>query len=179
MRIISGIYKGFKFPEHKLSKTRPTTDRAKEALMSILNARINLEGVHALDLYSGTGNIGFELLSQGAESVESVEFHRAAVEYQKKVSVLLGAELQITRAKVIDFLKRTSKTYDLIFADPPYISADYQDLINLVRQKELLKSGGLLIVEHGSNNPIPTDHLLEQRSYGQSTFSFFTFENYE
>lgn len=176
MRIISGKYKGFRFPTHRLDSTRPTTDRAKEALMNILHSRMDLEGISVLDLYAGTGNLSFEFLSRGAERVELIDQSRKAASYQHMVAEKLGVEIKLSTSKVIPFLKKCTNSYDLIFADPPYLSSDYKEIVELVKQGELLNPNGLLILEHDSKKAMDHPDCQEQRSYGQSTFSFFTFE---
>lgn len=176
MRIISGKYKGFRFPKHQLNQTRPTTDRAKEALMSILQSKTQIEGAQVLELYAGTGNVSFELLSRGAGSAELVEFSSAAIAYQKSIAQKMSCEISVRKSKVIPFLQECNKQYDIIFADPPYMSNDYNLLLELVQKNNLLKPSAVLIVEHDSKRLLPQKGLLESRSYGQSTFSFFTFE---
>lgn len=182
MRIISGKYKGYRFPEHKLNHTRPTTDRAKESLFNILDQRVALEGMEVLDLYAGTGNMGFEFMSRGAAKTLFVEQNQKNVTYLKHVHDQLlqrdtdSTEMKIVKSRVIPFLKRDKKKYDLIFADPPYDSSDYTFLPSLIYDGQKLNKGGLFILEHSSMRKLTHPLLSEQRVYGQSTFSFFTFE---
>ncbi len=176
MRIISGKYKGFKFPSHRLKDTRPTTDRAKESLFNILNQKYDFSEINCLDLYAGTGNISFEFLSRGAQSVDLIESNFKCVEYIRTVASKLDLDLRIYKNRVLPQLSKLSNQYDLIFADPPYQSPDYSSLVQQIRELNLLKEGGTLIVEHPSSLNLNDTSLLERRVYGQSTFSFFTFE---
>ena len=121
MRIISGQYGGRRFEAPRNLQARPTTDIAKEGLFNILQNRIDFEGISALDLFSGTGSISFELLSRGAASVVGVEMGRPQQQFIQKVSqeLKIGRELQLVRGDVFKYLKGSSQQFDLIFADPP------------------------------------------------------------
>lgn len=153
--------------------TRPTTDRAKESLFNILDQRYHMDRIKVLDLYSGMGSIGLEFCSRGSEDVTSVEAHGKNVAYIGKVAELLKAPLKVVRSKCLPFLNKTSETYDIIFADPPYHSPDYPGLVSAVFDKSLLKEGGVLILEHHTGLNFSQEQLKESRAYGQSTFSFF------
>ncbi|MFY0645157.1 MAG: 16S rRNA (guanine(966)-N(2))-methyltransferase RsmD [Bacteroidia bacterium] len=176
MRIIGGKFKGHRFPSHKLNKTRPTTDRAKESLMNILSHQLDLDGAVVLDLYSGTGNIAFEFISRGAEDVTVIEANHSAISYIKAQANSLDVELNILKSQVLKALPKLNKKYDLIFADPPYNSPDYELLVSRIFELGLLKEGGQLIVEHDSARILKHKSFRDSRQYGQSTFSFFTFE---
>lgn len=176
MRIISGKYKGFKFPSHRLKDTRPTTDRAKESLFNILSQKYDFNEVSCLDLYAGTGNISFEFLSRGVQSMELVESNFKCVSYIKDVANTLGVDLKLSKNRVLKQLERLDEQYDIIFADPPYQSPDYGVLVERIKELKLIRTGGTLIIEHPTSLKLTTDGLLERREYGQSTFSFFTFE---
>ena len=173
MRIISGTFGGRRFSPPKGLSARPTTDRAKEGLFNWLQHRLDIEGILFLDLFAGTGNISFELLSRGAKGV-AVERDRKAVEFIQKTTSELPAEgLEVVKADVDRFLETDSRSFDLVFADPPYAIEDPVSLVNKVIDNGWLKPGGLMILEHFDK--IVTDHPLriEQRKYGQSVFSIF------
>ena len=144
--------------------------------MNILHNRYDIEECKVLDLYSGTGNIALELWSRGSRSVHSVESHPQNVRYIKAVAAKLNADVKVHRRDVVKFLKETGDKYDLIFADPPYATIDHQELINLIYDLELLLPGGTFVLEHASMTSIQDPRLSEQRTYGQSIFSFFTFD---
>lgn len=177
MRIISGKYKGFRFPSHSLHHTRPTTDRAKESLFNILQLQYDFEEISVLDLYSGTGNIAFEFISRGVQNLTSIELSYQSIQYIKKVASLLKADIHLVKGKVLKELGRLNQSYDVIFADPPYQSPDYAFIVDAVLGSGILKAGGVFILEHPGSMKFNDTRLREQRSYGQSTFSFFTFES--
>jgi 16S rRNA (guanine(966)-N(2))-methyltransferase RsmD len=163
MRIISGTYGGRRFDTPRNLPARPTTDIAKESLFNILINRMDLEGIHALDLFSGTGSISFELLSRGAERVVSVEKGSVQQNYIAKVHELLhlGVEHQLVRGDVFRYLNSCREGFDFIFADPPY---DLRELPEVPR----------FVMEHGKTNDFSAHPLFrEMRTYGAVHFSFF------
>ena len=161
---------------------RPTTERVKESVFSILNNY--LEGVKFLDLFAGTGAVGIEALSRGAKKVVFVESDRRFCNLIKEN--LRALRVPPDRYEVIcdDFvnaLKRLSKRgerFDFIYADPPYEKGYYTKVVNLVRNLNLLDEDGLLILEEPKKSPfIPEDEewLVEKRHYGTTTVSFLNF----
>jgi 16S rRNA (guanine(966)-N(2))-methyltransferase RsmD len=177
MRIISGVHKGFRFPERNMPHARPTTDRAKEALFNILDLRFYLNDISVLDLYSGLGSIALEFASRGCEDVTTIDLNAKSIRYIKEIAAKLDLHITVVQAKVLAFLKQNTKQYDIIFADPPYQSIkEIQEVITFISTHKIIKPGGVFILEHVHNLPINSAHLAEQRKYGQSTFSFFTFD---
>jgi 16S rRNA (guanine(966)-N(2))-methyltransferase RsmD len=176
MRIISGTYGGRRFDTPRNLPARPTTDIAKESLFNILANRIDLEGIRALDLFAGTGSISFELLSRGAERVVSVEKGSIQQNYIAKVHDLLhlGSEHQLVRGDVFRYLNSCREGFDFIFADPPYDLRELSEVPRLVLEGELLRPGGLFVMEHGKTNDFSAHPLFrELRTYGAVHFSFF------
>ena len=176
MRIVSGFLKGRRFdmPSSKW-KTRPTTDFAKESLFNILCNQIELDEIDVLDLFSGTGNIAFEFASRGASKVVCVEKYTPCISFIKKHAIKFDLEevLDIRKKEVFNFLKSHQQQYDVIFADPPYDSPDYSLIPQLVDKNNLLKIGGLLIIEHDSRQNFEKyPNFANLRKYGQSFFSF-------
>ena len=177
MRIISGKLKGRRFdlPSSKW-KTRPTTDQSKESLFNILGNKTDVYDSTVLDLFAGTGNLGYEFASRGAASVVCVEKYAPATKFiqQKAKDFGLDDQIVVHRTDVFQFLKNAVGQYDIIFADPPYNSSQYPQLINILFEKELLRPDGWLIVEHDSQHKFEQhERFVEQRQYGQSHFSFF------
>lgn len=175
MRIIGGQYKGFRFDPPAKIPARPTTDRAKESLINILLSNYGLVGKHCLDLFSGTGNLAYELASQGAESVTAVDINFNSAEYIKQTFEKLGFEnSKVIKADVFKWLKQNhSVKYDLIFADPPYDHIGMSQLPELIFSNNLLTPDGLLVIEHRTSLTFQNTHLKYHRDYGQSRFSFF------
>lgn len=150
LRIISGKYKGrlIKAPDSKL--TRPTTDRVRETLFNILNNEIDFTDLFVLDLYAGSGALGFECLSRGASFVHFIE--KNYVIYKNLLtnieSLNLTAQCKIFKMEAVKFTSSDfGNTYDLILADPPFFQYDIYDVVNNIRDKKLLSSDGLLIIE--------------------------------
>lgn len=180
MKIITGEYGGRRFDPPRNLQARPTTDLAKQALFNILQCRFDLEGCQALDLFSGTGSISFELLSRGAERVVSVEMGRQQQQFIQHVAELLKvprSRHQLVRGDVFRYLAAPPPAggFDFIFADPPYALTQLPELPDLILQGNWLKPDGLFVLEHGKENDF-TEHprFQELRTYGAVHFSFFT-----
>lgn len=181
MKIITGIYGGRRFEAPRNLQARPTTDLAKQALFNILQNRIDFEEIRALDLFSGTGSISFELLSRGAEQVVSVELGRQQQQFIQKVAQELkvpAAHHQLVRGDVFRYLSGLpTKPFDLIFADPPYALPDLAKLPSLILRKGLLADEGIFVLEHGKENDFSAETgFQEMRIYGAVHFSFFSLE---
>lgn len=177
MRIISGKFKGrrFELPSDKW-KTRPTTDMAKESLFNILINLYELSETKILDLFAGTGNIGYEFISRGAASVTFVDKFAGCTRYIQKMCTDLAVEQQaeVIKNDVFRFLKTTTQRYNIIFADPPYHLKTIPQIVELVFAQKLLNPDGCLIIEHdGGQNFKNHPNFVQFRQYGQSYFSFF------
>ena len=183
MRIISGIYGGRRLSPPKNITARPTTDFAKESLFNLLNNRLDFEGIDVLDLFAGTGGIGIECVSRGARSVTAVEIAHVQQNWIIACCRQLGIRnLNLIRGDVFKFLNACRTRYDLIFADPPYALEQLPMLPDIilgnqesgVRNPEILKENGWLVIEHGKDTDF-TSHPrhIETRTYGSVHFSFF------
>lgn len=175
MRIIGGRLKGLRLNPPKNLPVRPTTDLAKEALFNILNNQVDFEGLKVLDLFSGTGNIAMEFASRNAGFVTAVDRVAACIFYLKDMAAKHQlTEIKIFKADVFKFLAAETEQYDLIFADPPYDLDKIPQLPDAVFTRNLLASGGLLIIEHPSYQNLNNQpNFSEKRHYGNSAFSFF------
>ncbi|WP_456395254.1 16S rRNA (guanine(966)-N(2))-methyltransferase RsmD [Desulfurobacterium sp.] len=186
MRIIGGKYKGrrlYSMPKRKDTKLlRPTTDRVKESVFSILDEY--LEGTRFLDLFAGTGNVGIEALSRGAKEVVFVESDRRFCDLIRKNLKSLGIPPIRYRIICDDFVKALKKLgnsgvkFDFIYADPPYEKGYYTKIVNLVKNLDLLDENGLLMLEEPKKNPfLPEDNrwIVERRHYGTTTLTFLNF----
>lgn len=175
MRIIGGSHSGLRLHPPANLPVRPTTDMAKEALFNILHNKLNFEGIHALDLFAGTGNITFELASRGASAVMAVDIHFKCIRYINSTAkkMHLGA-IRAIKTDVLKFLLKSTDAFDLIFADPPYDLPELPQLPQQIFQRQLLRQNGLLVLEHPSTRQIPTHPaLIDTRRYGYSSFSFY------
>lgn len=180
MRIISGKYKGRRLSPPKNLPVRPTTDMSKEALFNILNNHFNFTELSVLDLFAGTGNISFEFASRGSEPIVSVDADFGCVSFIKKTASEFDFTITAIKSDVFKFLEKTKSNYDIVFADPPYgiEQKDFEKVVQLVFERELLSEDGMMIVEHSKQTKL--EHLSNfsfQKNYGGSTFSFFEWES--
>lgn len=175
MRIISGQFKGKPIHPPKNLPVRPTTDFAKEALFNILNNNFSFEELDVLDLFSGTGNIAYEFVSRGCNSITCVDVSYNCVAFIKKTLTELDApKANVIKANVFGFLKNHIGKYDIIFADPPFELERKSDIIKAVFNNNNLNEGGWLIVEHPPGDDFSKEeHFLECRRYNKVNFSIF------
>lgn len=189
MRISAGQLKGRKvaFPRVFSRKAggaqlRPTSAKVREALFDIIRSEIS--GALFLDLYAGTGAVGFEALSQGAGRIVFVEsdhqHYTSIVQCIERLN--LAAQASAHKERALYYLKRSAGTgqlFDVIFADPPYASEEIPDLIKLADRSPVLREGGCLVIEHASKPPLPVpEELLSLRHvkdyrYGDTMLSLF------
>lgn len=173
MRIIAGTFGGRRFSPPKGLSARPTTDRAKEGLFNWLNHRMTLENLTFLDLFAGSGNISFELISRGGTGV-AVERDRKATSFIEKTAGELPTDrLTVVTMDVNRYLNQLPTPFDLVFADPPYAINDPLSLVDQVTGSGWLKPGGLMILEHFNRVETLHKYRIDQRNYGQSVFSIF------
>ncbi len=149
MRIISGKYKGHTLKAPSSKFTRPTTDRVRQTLFNILNNIIDFEGIDVLDIYSGSGSLGLEFLSRGANKIHFIEknypVYNVLLENIKKI----GAEefVEIFKVDAVKYTKTTNNKYDIIIADPPFFKYDIYEVVENVLDRDLLKDNGIMIIE--------------------------------
>jgi 16S rRNA G966 N2-methylase RsmD len=136
--------------------------------------RYDFGSLRALDLFAGTGSIGFELASRGCPHIEAVEMNASNAAFIKKTAAELGlGQLHLVRLNVFDFLEICTAEYDLIFADPPFSMSGVETLPKRLTGN-ILKPGGCVVLEHASHydfSAIP--YYTERRRYGAVHFSFF------
>ena len=175
MRIIRGRYQRRQIVAPSNLPVRPTTDMAKESLFNILENYLDFEETTALDLFAGTGNISYELVSRGCPKVTSVDIDYGCVRFIRETANKLDMkELVAVRSDVYRFLAKKGMKYDLIFADPPYDCQEYDQLVRLVFDNELLTDDGLFVLEHPKQVSFQEHpHFMDQRHYGKVNFTFF------
>ena len=177
MRIISGEYRGRKLESPKTNDVRPTTDKVKEAMFSILMPYI--EGARCLDLFSGTGGLGLEALSRGAEFCVFCDRDRAGIALTKENIRKCGAEgkSRVVQGDYMKTLERAEERFDIILIDPPYDSGIYEKCLSSIEKLDLLSDEGIIITEHEKNVVLP-DYLgklskIKERKYGQTVLSIY------
>ena len=175
MRIVGGEFKGRIFSPPKNFDARPTTDFAKESLFNIINNHFDFSDLRVLDLFAGTGSIGFEFASRGAQIIDSVEQSYVHHKFIKETAAKLKiGNYSAFRSDVFAFIGRCPRSYNFIFADPPYNLEGIDKLPDLIVQGKFLENNGMFILEHSSKYSFG-NHLsfVEHRNYGSVNFSFF------
>ncbi|NOZ74993.1 MAG: methyltransferase [FCB group bacterium] len=170
MRILSGQYKGIQIGPGLGKGVRPTQSRVRKSLFDILGP---LDQVHFVDLFSGTGIIGFEAASRGADPVHFVENHRKRLE-QIRVTAEKFSKTQFRFFAEDTFHYLNSSHYaDIIFADPPYRLLDFREKESLIKLSlEKLSSEGRFILEsHGKDTDFHCDQI---RTYGDTRLMIWT-----
>lgn len=176
MRIISGKFRGRPIQTPKDLPVRPTTDRAREALFSILGNHLNFEGLQAIDLFSGSGAITLELLSRGAAHVTAVDKHPGCIRALRASLQTLGMTdfVTLVQADVRQYVLQPGPPAGLIFLDPPYKMDRQHELIVALLQHNRLSEAGWIVLEHTSATRYAhVSGFQFMRSYGNSSFSFF------
>ncbi len=185
MRVIGGKARGRRLAAPRGKGTRPTPDRVREALFSILGA--DVPGARVLDLFAGTGALGIEALSRGASGATFVEQDRRVVEVLRqnlKVLMLkngsgkpLAEVLVLPVERGVGSLARAGEAFDLVFADPPFEAGVLGSTLDALAKHNLVRAGGLVICEHGGKDEPPAAppglSLVETRAYGDVALSFF------
>ena len=173
MRVITGKYKGRHFDVPRTFKARPTTDFAKENIFNVLQSYVDFDDEpSALDLFAGTGSITLELLSRGCSQVVCVE--KDPLHYSFITGFLGDKNAFPVRGDVFKYLAKTREQFDIIFADPPYTLDNIQEIPDIILERNLLKDGGILILEHGKDNDFSNhERLVDHRVYGSVNFSLF------
>jgi 16S rRNA (guanine966-N2)-methyltransferase len=182
-RIIAGAAGGTPLVSVPGSLTRPTTDRVKEALFSRLDAFGIIAGARVLDLYAGSGALGVESGSRGADAVDLVEFDaKASAVCQRNADLINGVlarkAVTVHRSKVESFLERTSEEvrWDLVFMDPPYPLDEAAVSAVLAKLADHLTPAALVVVERSSRSPEPRwPAALErfaEKKYGETRLWF-------
>ena len=174
MNIISGRYKGLQIKTNKRLPYRPTSSRVRKSIFDILG---NLNDLSVLDIFAGSGILGFEAVSRGASEITFVDNNRKVIELIKINSNKFNEQLNanIICSKWDIFLKK-NKLYDIIFADPPYhyMKEKYTDLIDSIFDLGKLNKEGLLVIEHEKKIDFNKHKMFYfEKKYGGTMLSFF------
>ena len=177
VRIITGSAKGKKLVTLEGDTTRPTSDRIKGAMFSSI--QFDIENRRVLDLFAGSGQLGFEALSRGAESVTFVDAEREAMEIVKKNAKTLGFfdKCKYSVADFRNYIRKASgrDKFDLVFIDPPYAMQCCVDALARLKAAELIIPGAIIVCESGEEEIDPSSESLadfevvKSTSYGKKT----------
>ena len=179
MRIIGGALKGKIIQVPAGFPSRPTTDFAREGLFNVLGNTKDFEQVRILDLYTGTGCISYEFFSRGANDITMVDCHHRVIKNLLKTNERLNAtpSIRVIKSDALTFIKKISETYDLIFSDPPFDNRQHAEMVALIFERNILRSEGMLIVEHGKQTDLSQEtYFKSSRKFGNVIFSFFSWE---
>lgn len=176
-KITGGALGSRKLKSPKGTNVRPTPGRVKESLFSILMHRI--DGSAVLDLFAGTGAIGFEAASRGAARVVSVESHRETAHAIEEAAGDLGLadRVSVVAAPAERALYRIEGPFDIVYMDPPYANEVPLQLFRLLRERNLLAPDALVIYEHAAKRilpDVPGYRSTREEVYGDVALAFFT-----
>jgi len=182
IRIIAGKHRGRKLPVLMAEGLRPTTDRVKETVFNWLMPYI--QQAHCLDCFAGSGGLGFEALSRGAEKITLIELNKAAAkQLQQNQQLLKANNLTIINSDALNFLKtspeKITEKFDLVFLDPPFRKQLVEQSAQLLNQGWLAEQALIYIeMEAESNQPIPNNwQLLKEKIAGQVAYRLYQCES--
>lgn len=177
MRVISGKARGISLMTPKGELTRPTADRVKEALFSII--QFDLPGAKVLDLFGGTGQLGIEALSRGANHAVFVDSREEACRLIKEnlKRTKLESDAAVVRSDYLQYLQRCKEQFDIIILDPPYAEVFLENALNIITQIDILQTGGIIVAERPLGKDLPLDFAGFTRSkdykYGQILLTLY------
>jgi len=155
MRVITGKARGVTLKTPDGLQTRPTTDRVKEALFSIIN--FDIPGSRVLDLFGGTGQLGIEALSRGAKSAVFVDAGEPACRLIREnlKRTKLEADGKVVRSDYLAYLNRCREQFDIIFLDPPYAEVFLENSLKRIAEIDILQSNGIIVTERPLGKELP------------------------
>lgn len=155
MRVITGKARGVQLKTPNGMQTRPTADRVKEALFSIIN--FDIPGAKVLDLFGGTGQLGIEALSRGAASAVFVDASEDSCKLIREnlKRAKLEKDAKVIRSDYMDYLSRCREQYNIIFLDPPYAEVFLENAIKRITEIDILQSDGIIIAERPLGKELP------------------------
>ncbi len=175
MRVISGSARGRKLISPKGLDTRPTADIVKESLFNII--QFDIQGRRVLDLFAGSGQLGIECMSRGAQSAVFIDERRDAVNIIKENLKKCGFNAEVLQTDAVTYLQRGEK-FDIVFVDPPYDSEYYEIVMKNINLFDILNEGGIIIIESrvdkvldGLKHPY---YPIKSYKYGSVKLSLFS-----
>ena len=175
MRVITGKARGVQLKTPDGMLTRPTADRVKEALFSIIN--FDIPGANVLDLFGGTGQLGIEALSRGAELCVFVDAREEACRLIKENLRRTKLEGTVVRCDYMDYLNRCKERFSIIFLDPPYAEEFLENAIKRIMEIDILQTDGIIVAERPVGKELTWDFDGYQRSkdykYGKTLLTIY------
>lgn len=177
MRVITGTARGIQLKTPEGMQTRPTTDRVKEALFSIIHFEI--PGARVLDLFGGTGQLGIEALSRGAKSAVFVDAGEPACRLIREnlKRTRFEKEGRVVRSDYLAYLSRCTEQFDIILLDPPYAEVFLENALKRITEIDILQSGGIIVAERPLGKELPWEFEGFSRSkdykYGKTLLTVY------
>jgi 16S rRNA (guanine966-N2)-methyltransferase len=177
VRVVAGRFRGHSLVAPRGLSTRPTSDRVREALFSILAGSGSVEGAEALDLFAGSGALAIEALSRGAAGAVLVDSSEAAVAAIRRNLSAVGVDAEVRRQDALTYLERArrdGRLYDLVFLDPPYRRASVIGRSLSTALGPVLAPGARVVTESDRRAPLELDlELLDERRYGDTLIRIY------
>jgi len=177
MRVISGTARGRKLGQLQGIETRPTTDRVKESMFNII--QFDIEGRRVLDLFAGTGQLGIETLSRGAEHCAFVDVRREAAALIRENLKHTGLEerAQVTQSDYLSYLTRTAERFDLILLDPPFEAGFLEKALKTITEIDIVSENGIILCESSAEKELPVlappYEILREYRYGKIKLTLY------
>ena len=177
MRVITGKARGIQLKTPDGMQTRPTADRVKEALFSIIN--FDLPGARVLDLFGGTGQLGIEALSRDAKSAVFVDAREDACKIIREnlSRTKLEGQAKVVRSDYLDYLRRCREQFDIIILDPPYAEVFLENALKCITEIDILQTGGIIVAERPLGKELPYEFEGFTRSkdykYGKTLLTLY------
>ena len=177
MRVITGKARGVQLKTPDGMQTRPTSDRVKEALFSIIN--FDIPGARVLDLFGGTGQLGIEALSRDAQSAVFVDQREDACKIIRENlrRTKLEGQGKVVRCDYLVYLRRCREKFDIIILDPPYAEVFLENALKCITEIDILQSGGIIVTERplGKELPCTFDGFTRSKDYkyGQTLLTLY------
>ncbi|MBY7843187.1 16S rRNA (guanine(966)-N(2))-methyltransferase RsmD [Vibrio fluvialis] len=158
VRIISGLWRGRKLPVHDAEGLRPTTDRVKETLFNWIAQ--DIPHARCLDLFAGSGGLGFESASRQADKVTMLEMNpQAFAQLKTNIAALKASNIEAVNTDTLAYLKQPGQAYDVVFIDPPFRQGLLQETVQLLEQNGWLAANAMIYIE--SEKELPLTELPE------------------
>ena len=172
MRVDSGKFKGRRLVENKYDHIRPTTDKVRQALF--VKLQFFLPGAKVLDLFCGTGAMGIEALSRGADDVVFVDKDARSVQMTKTNLKNMEITAKVFKCDACAFLERCQDKFDLIILDPPYKSGLYEKVLPIIFDKQLLSDEGIVVCEHAKEDSFDYGKFIvfDEKKYGNIILTY-------
>ena len=177
MRVITGKARGVVLKTPEGLATRPTSDRVKEALFSII--QFELPAAKVLDLFGGTGQLGIEALSRGAVKASFVDEQEKACKLIREnlKRTKLESQAHVIRSDYMSYLKNCNEKFDIIFLDPPYAEVFLENSLKMITEIDILQSGGIIVAERPLGKELPWEYPGYLRSkdykYGKTLLTIY------